>query len=274
MICLGQKLHADGSLPHSLKRCLHVLRDRIIQSRKSQYRNSFSMKTLPNFIIFTGGSNEVCGKSEANAMWEYFQNVLQIDAVDSGYISTALNEKVPYFTLDENITVFLEEHGHNTVENLVYSLGILESLISTRKCKPTAIQVMATDFHSPRSILLGNHILGHLAYCTPLIVCSYDSPRAKKRVSFQDSWKTDNTLSPTSVTELMSSESFKNGGDETENDHIVSRLSHSIYMEKQMLSKTNQYLCRYGLPTLQEDQIIATMQELDDFERSVVLQYL
>jgi hypothetical protein len=252
LVCLGQKLNADGSLPNTLfnrveKVCRHVIDDISPTHQESKCKKTASQKV----IIFTGSMVAECGKTEAQGMWEYFQrrlgNLFDLTK-EAGKFTTKFNIPVKYFRC-EKFVVILEEQAHNTVENFLYAHDIILSLA----LQVTSISIVTNDFHSPRSFLLGNHILSSFARCVELPAPSF-VPRKRHEDSLSSMGSSEG-----SCQDLL-----------RQDEDCIAQISHNIYFEKRMISKLNSHLARYRWPAIPEDSMITAMHQLDTFEHSFV----
>jgi len=277
IICLGEDLKEDGSLPTSLMNRIDVVCKMLTRAtathekrKQKNCRSSFATSdiSLPICIIFSGYVTKGCTKSQSQAMWEYFQEKLNIEPQATGKFELQKgNKSISYISVNDLTTVILEERAQNTVETLAYCLDILEELYGKASKKPV-IYIVTCDYHCPRTALLGNHLLGHIGHCFDVPVSSFPANKRSVSSARELSVNTD-CVSDSSKTHCGNACDSLGG----ESEDIIARLSHNIYVERRRLSKINRFLDHYHFPHLSEQSILAAMQQLDEFERSF-LQFL
>jgi len=279
IICLGQDLKEDGSLPTSLMNRIDIVCKLLARAasnyekmRKRGFNNTTSPSrniSLPICIIFSGYVTKGCTKSQSQAMWEYFQqklNIIEPKATGKMDLQKG-NKSISFISVNDLTTVILEERAQNTVETLAYCLDILEELYGKASKKPV-IYIVTCDYHCPRTALLGNHLLGHIGHCFDVPVSSFPANKRSVSSARELSVNTD-CVSDSSKTHCGNACDSLGG----ESEDIIARLSHNIYVERRRLSKINRFLDHYHFPHLSEQSILAAMQQLDEFERSF-LQFL
>ena len=283
IICLGEDLKEDGSLPTSLMNRIDVVCKMLTRAtathekrKQKNCRSSFATSdiSLPICIIFSGYVTKGCTKSQSQAMWEYFQEKLNIEPQATGKFELQKgNKSISYISVNDLTTVILEERAQNTVETLAYCLDILEELYGKASKKPV-IYIVTCDYHCPRTALLGNHLLGHIGHCFDVPVPSF-LPKKPNVTDINDISGNTHSSHYSFCNSDYSLDSINSTCDSEggESEDIIARLSHNIYVERRRLSKINRFLDHYHFPHLSEQSILAAMQQLDEFERSF-LQFL
>ena len=124
VVCLGQVLNPNGSLPFSLQSRV----DTAVAAFERISSNSYN----DTLLVFTGGDVAKVGRSEARACFDYLR--LYHDGVN-------------------NDCIRLEERSHSTATN-----ALLCKILLGKEVKPWCdgfnITLVTSDYHVPRSRLL------------------------------------------------------------------------------------------------------------------------
>jgi uncharacterized SAM-binding protein YcdF (DUF218 family) len=143
VVCLGQLLHPNGSLPHSL-----LSR---VETAVAAFKRASDNDTL---LIFTGGDVAAVGRSEAQACVDYLRanhEFSQEESFSSGRIR-------------------LEERSYSTATNALFCKTLLEKEIKPW-CDDYNITLVTSDYHVPRARLLFQCCFGSRAR-----ICATSAP--------------------------------------------------------------------------------------------------
>ena len=228
VICLGQLLGPNGSLPFTLMNRVNKVIDLITPVQITNNKLCNDVVINPDCIIFSGTEVQKCGKTEAQAMWEHFQTKVSCkDISPAGSIITKSLQNVKYFNT-QNTTVVLEERATNTLENVLFSKEIIDTIVSSQS--PTTIYIVTNDFHCPRALILAKQFLKEYS-CIDIPASSYPPQSCK--------------------------ESFNS-----------TKLFESIAWERRALTKLNQQLDLYKLHPVSMEIITWGIKQLDSLEQS------
>jgi hypothetical protein len=138
IICLGQQLYKNGTLPNSLISRVQSSIDLV----RDSFKNNKNDCDFDRTIIFSGGDVANIGTTEAEAMLNYFK--LNIHFNTENFLS---------------LKVLLDNCSKNTIENAINCKPMICSL----ECRN--IDIVTNEFHAPRAKLIFENVLKNETIC-------------------------------------------------------------------------------------------------------------
>jgi uncharacterized SAM-binding protein YcdF (DUF218 family) len=232
---LMRLLHPNGTLPSTLISRVDTVGRLVSQpvSSSNLFHPKIPLLSSPDCIIFSGSEVQKCGKSEALAMFEYFKSKLGCtDKTHTRVFPMESNSTLQYYELPQT-TVILEEQSKNTLENFLYTSKILKRIVKEGN-PPPVVYIVTNDFHCPRALLLGKHILKQF----PCFAIPASSILPRTSSSFP------------SITTPSST------------------LAQSLMWENRALKKVNEQLKQYAFPPISEEDIALSLIQLERVSQS------